>query len=230
MLWLIEIVGVLLIMGASLYSFYVLAQDVNTSEAVARFDERVAEWIARYRRPWLDIVMKVFTYAGGTIGVTTLTFILAFYLIDRGRVEDAQFSAILVIGGTIIANGLKPFLKRVRPSDCSAIISQPRSSSFPSGHSMASMCLALAAIEAVIVAPSLTLFPKAVALLACAIYAFSVGVSRIYLGVHWPSDVLAAWLLGTAWITGATVTQRLILAGLAKAGIFIMRNQPFRVR
>jgi undecaprenyl-diphosphatase len=230
MFWLVEILGVLLIMGTSLYLFYALAQDVNTSKAVARFDERVTDWLNGCRRPWLDFVMKVITYAGGTIGVTVLTFMLAFYLIDLGRLDDARFSAILVIGGTVLANGLKPWLKRVRPADDDTLISQPRSSSFPSGHSMASMCLALAAIEAMFVSPTPTLAPKILVVLICSIYAVSVGISRIYLGVHWPSDVLAAWLLGTAWITGATGVQLLILHGLLEAGIPFMRNQPFWVR
>jgi len=222
MVWWIEFLGVLFVVVGSLYAFYELAENVNTSEAVARFDTRVADWLATCRRPWLDFVMKVFTYAGGTIGVTVLTFILTFTLIDLGRMSDARFSAVLVIGGTAIANGLKPWLKRVRPEDSDIKIAKPRSSSFPSGHSMASMCLALATIEVVVLSPTSTMTPKVLIVIGCLFYAFLVGISRIYLGVHWPSDVLAAWLLGTAWIAGAVGMQLLVLQGAAEASIAVV--------
>jgi len=210
--WL-QLIGVLCVVAGTLYAFYLLAEDVDTSQFVARLDARITDRITSYRRPWLDFVMKLFTYAGGTVGVTVSTFILVFALIDLGRVGDARFSVVLIIGGTVIANALKPWLKRVRPHEGDSMIAQPRSSSFPSGHSMASLCLALATIEAVVLSPSPTLVPKACIVIGCLLYAILVGVSRIYLGVHWPSDVLAAWLLGTAWIAGAVGLQLLVLHG-----------------
>ncbi|MCL2491279.1 MAG: phosphatase PAP2 family protein [Coriobacteriia bacterium] len=203
--------SVFLIVGASLYAFYELAEDVETSTAVARFDEFVTDRVQRLRRPWLDLIMKVATYAGGTIGITVLTFILVFILIDLGKVSEARFSAVLVIGGTILANGLKPMLRRVRPTETATLIGKPSSSSFPSGHSMASMCLALAAIEAVIASPAVLPWIKIAVIVTCMIYVLLVGVSRIYLGVHWPSDVVASWLLGTAWIAGTTGLTLIIL-------------------
>jgi undecaprenyl-diphosphatase len=221
MLWWTEVLLVLLITGASLFAFYELAQDVNTSEKVARFDASVSDWLEHRRLPWLDRVMKVFTYAGGTIGVTTLTFILVFYLIEIDRIGDARFTALLVIGGAILANALKPVLKRVRPADDKTLISKPRSSSFPSGHSMASMCLALAASLAVAMAPSVSTTESIVVVILCIAYAFLVGVSRVYLGVHWPSDVLAAWLLGCAWVTGATGVALLLFKGLFQLGVVV---------
>ncbi|MCL2818705.1 MAG: phosphatase PAP2 family protein [Actinomycetia bacterium] len=190
--------------GAAIYAFYMLAADVKSSAAVARFDQVVSDHIFKLRRPWLDRIMKLATYAGGTIGITVFTFALVFALIDLGKMSQARFSAVLVIGGTILANGLKPFLKRVRPSAPEHYIKKPSSSSFPSGHSMASMCLGLATIEAVLPASSITTPIKALIVILALLYVLLVGFSRVYLGVHWPSDVVASWLLGTAWITGAT--------------------------
>jgi undecaprenyl-diphosphatase len=162
--------------------------------------------------------MKFFTYAGGPVGISALTLILVFALVDLGRIPEARFSAVLVIGGTILANVLKPVLKRVRPPDSELMITRPKSSSFPSGHSMASMCLGLAAIEAIIAAPTLPASIKVFVVVACVVYVVMVGVSRVYLGVHWPSDVLAAWLLGTAWISGAT-GLRYLATDLSSGGV-----------
>lgn len=206
-----SIVATIALSMACMYGFYEIADDVRASEVIARFDAAVSARIQSFRSPSLDIFMKFMTYAGGVIGVTLLTFALFLYLRSINRVSDSNFTAVLVIGGTLLANMLKPLLKRVRPEEALAIISLPHSSSFPSGHSMGSMCLALAAIEAIIVAPTPSIMLKMVSVLVCVVYVVLVGISRVYLGVHWPSDVIAAWLLGGAWISAATGVQKLYL-------------------
>ena len=130
-----------------------------------------------------------------------------------GRTDDANFTLAVIAGGALLANVLKFLLKRVRPEAAMALISQPVSLSFPSGHSMGSMCLALATMEAIIVSPSPGFLVKVVGCALCALYALLVGISRVYLGVHYPSDVIAAWLLAGAWISGATALNRIFHVG-----------------
>lgn len=203
------IIASLVAAAACLVGFYELADDVKASVAVAKFDRVVGDWLAEQRSHSGDLIMKFFTYAGGIGGVSLLTLALVFSLQRHDRMDDANFSLILILGGTALANGLKPILKRVRPEEAKAVISQPRSSSFPSGHSMAALCLALAAFLAVLVAPTPFIIPKTIVAVGCLVYAFLVGVSRVYLGVHWPSDVIAAWLLGGAWISIAIAVHRI---------------------
>lgn len=193
--------------------FYEIADDLKTSETIARFDTKMTMLIQSWRSPGMDFFMKFMTYAGGIIGVTLLTTLLFFGLRSVGRTDDANFTAVLVLIGTILAGVLKHLLKRVRPSGALALISLPVSSSFPSGHSMGSMCLALAAIEAAIVSPTLQIEWKVISVISCTLYAVLVGISRVYLGVRWPSDVIAAWLLGGAWIATATGLNRILHIG-----------------
>lgn len=199
--------------GACLFGFYEIADDVNTSTAVARFDQFFTAKIQAFRTPGLDVFMKGVTYAGGIIGVTVLTALVFFLLRKMGRTDDANFTLAVIAGGALLANVLKFLLKRVRPEAAMALISQPVSSSFPSGHSMGSMCLALATMEAIIVSPSPGFLVKVVGCALCALYALLVGISRVYLGVHYPSDVIAAWLLAGAWISGATALNRIFHVG-----------------
>lgn len=198
---------------ACLFGFYEIADDVNTSEAVARFDQFFTSKIQSFRTPGLDFFMKGMTYAGGIIGVTVLTAVVFFILRKIGRTDDANFALAVTVGGALLANVLKFVLRRVRPEAVLALITQPLSSSFPSGHSMGSMCLALATIEAIVVAPTPDLLVKVVGCSLCLIYALLVGISRVYLGVHYPSDVIAAWLLAGAWISGTTALNRVYLIG-----------------
>lgn len=199
--------------GALLFSFYEISNDYSTSVKTLGFDQKATQIIQSYRAPWLDVLMKFFTYAGGVVGVTLLTAVLFFGLRFSERIDDANFSAVLVIGGTLLAAIFKKVLGRVRPEQALALIQLPSSSSFPSGHSMGSMCLGLAASIAIITSTSLLFLPKVLLVLGCILYVFLVGVSRVYLGVHWPSDVVAAWCLGGAWIAFATGLNRIFLIG-----------------
>lgn len=198
---------------ACMVGFYQMANDLKTSEAITRFDTKMTMAIQSWRSPGMDFFMKFMTYSGGIIGVTVLTTALFWGLRSVGRTDDANFTAALVIIGTILAGVLKHALKRVRPSGDLALIALPISSSFPSGHSMGSMCLALAAIEAAIVSPTMSIELKVASIIGCTVYAVLVGISRVYLGVHWPSDVIAAWLLGGAWIATATGLNRILNVG-----------------
>jgi len=184
----------------SLYGFYELASDYRNSVAIARFDDEMTRRVQNWRDPVLDVVMKFITHSAGIFGMSLLTLSLWIYLRHNSRPSEAAATVFLVIGGVALSDVFKWLLRRVRPEEAMALIKTPITSSFPSGHSMSSLCWSMAAINAILLAAGVDPVTKVIVCLLAVVYAVAVGISRVYLGVHYPSDVLAAWLLGAAWV------------------------------
>jgi len=148
---------------------------------------------------WLDLTARDFTALGGIPVLVTLTLAAACYLL-LVRKWGAALLVTLSTAGGILANGLlKDHFGRPRP-DLVPHGVEVVTASFPSGHAMLSavVYLTLGALLAR-VQPNRKL--KAFILLTALMLTLLIGASRVYLGVHWPSDVAAGWAVGTAWAT-----------------------------
>lgn len=146
---------------------------------------------------WLEEMGRDFTALGG-IGVLILIGIgVIAYLLLASKYRTALFTAIALTGGWLLSNLLKLGFDRPRP-DLVPHGSIVYTTSFPSGHSMmaAVTYLTLAAMLARVQTRRRL---KAYLLLVAILLTVLVGISRVYLGVHWPSDVLAGWTAGAAW-------------------------------
>jgi undecaprenyl-diphosphatase len=142
-------------------------------------------------------MFRDFTALGG-VGVLSLLTLASFgYLWLQGLRRVALFLLLAIAGGLLLSLGLKSGFDRPRPELVShgAMV---YTSSFPSGHSMLSAVVYLtggALLAMVHSARRVRIY-----LIGCSVLAtLLVGVSRVYLGVHWPSDVLAGWAAGAAW-------------------------------
>ena len=146
---------------------------------------------------WFEEAMRDITGLGSTIVLVMVTAVTIVYLLLIGRWRTALLMLVTVGGGQILSSLLKLGIDRPRP-DLVSHLAEVQTLSFPSGHAMMSAVtyLTLGSMLAGIVPGRAT---KIYVLGVAVLITLMVGVSRIYLGVHWPSDVLAGWCAGFAW-------------------------------
>lgn len=142
------------------------------------------------------------TRAGGTVASVAVACVATGLLLAQGFRRDAVFIGGGFASGMAVAYGIKLIVERLRPAGIN-LIDLPSSYAFPSGHSFAS--LLLMGMVTVLLWEMFANYPRrrgirATLVVTVALLVIAIGFSRIYLGVHWPSDVLGGWCLGGAWL------------------------------
>ncbi|WP_192178137.1 phosphatase PAP2 family protein [Mesorhizobium amorphae] len=147
--------------------------------------------------PWLEGAMRDITSLGSASVLVLITAAVIVYLLMIRRPATALLIFVAVAGGEVLSSLLKAGIDRPRPDLVSHLVNET-SFSFPSGHAMLSAVtyLTLGSLAARFLHGRTTkIFVLCLAVLTTVL----VGISRVYLGVHWPSDVLAGWCAGFAW-------------------------------
>lgn len=204
-----EAIGLLIVAGAILVGAeYLLSLFVSSDLASfleSGFDMPLLEFFEGLRSPVVTDLMKAATFFGGTVATMFLLLgaAIASFKFTRNPRWPIFFAAVL-LGAPQFSTLLKNLLDRPRPTI--SPLYEITSAAFPSGHATsAAACFgALAYFLAFRLRPSLSGFVW----VSAAAVAVLVGLTRVYLGVHWPTDVVGGWLLGSAWVTAAVLAIR----------------------
>jgi undecaprenyl-diphosphatase len=194
---------ILILAAAALYVFATLADAVGDGGTRA-FDERL---LLALRTPgdladpigpkWVEEMMRDITALGSTAVLTLMVLAVAGFLLLAGKRKSALMVLVCVISGVVISQTAKMAYARPRP-ELVPHGAEVYSASFPSGHSMMAAVVYLT-LGALLARTQADPRVKMYILCSAVLLALLVGVSRVYLGVHWPTDVLAGWALGGMW-------------------------------
>jgi undecaprenyl-diphosphatase len=198
--------AILALVAAMLAIFIKLSGEVMDGETHA-FDEAL---LRALRNPndladpigptWLEHIVRDVTSLGSFTVVTLVTLGAIGYLLIDGKRAAALFVLVAVAGGAVLSELLKHVFARPRPELVAHLV-DVQTASFPSGHAMLSAVtfLTLGALLARVQSRNRL---KAYLLSVAIVLTLLIGASRVYLGVHWPTDVLAGWCAGAAWAMG----------------------------
>ncbi len=178
--------------------FGLLAQELIEDEGFF-FDEPILRFAHDLTTPSLDVFMLGISVLGLSYGVVPIDVGTLLLLLLWNRRRDALFFGLSVIGAGVLNQSAKVFFGRPRPKLWPSIAPE-QTLSFPSGHAMGSMACVAALI--VLLWPTRWRWP---ALALGGVFVILVGVSRVYLGVHFPSDILAGWGASLGWVIGLSM-------------------------
>jgi len=188
----------------TLSTFCWLAITTSAGTGLAPHDQGVTAWAVDGRHPALTVIMQVFTALGSTVGLTVLTALCATLLFMRGHRVRALVLTLTMLGSSLLTVVLKGVLGRTRPSTGTLLGPPATTTSFPSGHSFNTPAFA-GLLAGMVLLSTTAVVHRTLAIMAAAGATLLVGTSRVYLGYHWMTDVMAGWSLGLAWLCLATL-------------------------
>ena len=195
------LVGFFLAVLVPFVLFGELAEEILEGNGLP-FDEPILRWFHAHATPSRDRWVIAITNVGGPVAMVVCEAIaVAAFLVFRKR-REATFLALAGGGAALLNVIAKLFFSRQRPELWETIVTE-KSFSFPSGHSIGSM--SFAAALTLLAWPTRWRWPVAIGGLS---FAITIGFTRLYLGVHFPSDVAAGWCAALVWVGGVYTLQR----------------------
>ena len=197
------------------WAFGGLTQDVTGHDDAALADPHVTAWVIAHRTGWLTSALKVLTWLGSTAFIIPAGLATGLYfVIGRRDWRPLALLAAGIAGAVGLYDIVKPLVGRPRPP-AAIWIGHYSGAAFPSGH--ATQSVAFYAMLAIALGAGLSIRRRAILWCAAALVILIVGASRIYLGAHWLTDVLAGYALGATWVAIVVVVLLTTSRGTGKA-------------
>ncbi len=181
------------------WCFSELAEHLGPSTAQVALDQRVTTWFHAHAQPQLTTLARALTFCGSVGFVSAVSICAAVYFALHRAWNRLLLFAMTMLGGTVLNIALKHFFHRQRPVLENPLVTLS-SFGFPSGHTMGSTLLY--GLLALLIARRAARTWQRIGVLALAALVIgTIGVTRIYLGAHYLSDVVAAVAIGAAWLS-----------------------------
>lgn len=213
----LRLFGPVAVVAAGTGTFLVLADAASEGDGVTRIDPRLSDLAVDDRSNLLTGIAHVLTSIGSEAVVGVLALFTVIFLIERRRVSSAIAVAVAMAGSAAMTVGIKHLVGRERPG--AAIRHGPPDTtfSFPSGHTLNSAVLI--GVVAMFCVPMMNdVARRTTARIGMGLLAVGIGMSRVYLGYHWATDVIGSWLLALVWVTVVVTAHRLIVARRTRSG------------
>jgi membrane-associated phospholipid phosphatase len=197
-------IGGLLLAGLALWIFAQIAEEVLEAESYA-FDTNILLTVRNWHSPPLDIAMLVITFIGDPLVLFISCLILGTWLLRLKQKSEATTLAIAAIGAIGLNILLKHLFSRARPALWDRIVDVGQYS-FPSGHAMVSMVIY--GFIGYILANRYRRQQWWIVSLTT-LLVIAIGFSRLYLGVHWPTDIIAGYAAGLVWLIACIYSSKI---------------------
>jgi membrane-associated phospholipid phosphatase len=161
-------------------------------------DSPALSFMVNHRTPALTGILLVITNLGGTLSMTVASLLTAAWLAWRRAWADVLLVVVAGTGALILVPVTKNLIGRVRPAAANQVVLLTNQA-FPSGHALGSLTV-IGAIAAVALTHLTNRWLRVTLAAVAALFVLAVGLSRLYLGVHWATDVIGGWFLGAAWL------------------------------
>jgi len=203
------LLGALLAAATALVVFGWLAEEMLEGDT-QHFDEFVRTALHQFAAPRLTQLMQVFSFLGSVAAVTTLCLVAICVSLYFHRTRTAALLAITMLGVAALDVALKYAFHRPRPA--AFFGATPNSYSFPSGHALGSFCL-YGMLAAILSARARGRGAKFCVWMAAVSLVGMIGFSRVYLGVHYPSDVIAGYCAAAVWVGAVSYVDGILRPG-----------------
>lgn len=184
---------------------------VTDEDGVAMLDQPILDSMLELRSPATDTLFTYYTHVGGTIAMPIITIaVMVLFALRRRRWTPVILIAAASLGSLLMTVAGKELIGRTRPDLADAVPPYEDSPSFPSGHALNATVIA-GIIAYVLILRLQSRAARITAITVATVFALTMGLSRVFLGHHWFTDVVAAWALGLAWLAVVITTHRLYL-------------------